>query len=219
MSAVLVLLRHAATDWNEQKRIQGRTDRPLSEAGQRQASRWRLPASLGLPANTPCFCSPLARCRDTARAMGLQPDIESNLIENSWGTWEGLRLADLRTTDPQGVAERERAGLDFHPPGGESARQAQARLRPFLLERLAAGGPSIAITHNGIIRAIYACAVAWDMTGPPPDRLKNGCAHQFRLTKDALPEPVALNLPLESPGEPPLESPGEPPVEPEGAGP
>lgn len=196
MSCLVVFMRHAITDWNEAKLLQGRADRPLSPAGRALAIQWRVPASLGLPADAPCFASPLVRCLETARLMGLKPTIEPDLIEASWGEWEGKRLADMRAADPAGVAAREAAGLDFRPPGGESARDVQARLAPFLARRIEAGTPALAIAHRGVTRAVYALAVQWDMTGPPPDKLLPGCAHAFRLEKGRPPAVEALNQPL-----------------------
>ena len=34
------LLRHAMTEWNRERRIQGQTDTPLSPLGERQAGQW-----------------------------------------------------------------------------------------------------------------------------------------------------------------------------------
>ena len=203
MTARLVMLRHAATGWNEAGILQGRTDRPLSPAGAAQAARWRLPENLAPSDDEASFSSPLVRCRETARLMGLRPAIEPDLIETAWGQWEGRRLADIRAADPEGLARRERAGLDFHPPDGESARQVQARVAPFLARRAAAGGTAVAVTHRGVIRAVYALAVRWDMTGPPPDKLRDGCAQVFSLGEGGFPAVSALNRPLfEAPGGP-----------------
>lgn len=52
MTATLVLVRHATTDWNEQKLLQGRTDRPLSQAGKAEAAAWQLPSRAGLALTT-----------------------------------------------------------------------------------------------------------------------------------------------------------------------
>ncbi len=197
MTATLVLLRHATTDWNESRLLQGRTDRPLGPTGHREAQTWRLPPEAGIGPETPWFSSPLRRCLDTAALMGVEPTIEPALIETAWGEWEGQRLADIRAADPEGVAKREEAGLDFHPPGGESARDVQNRLQGFLDKRTAAGGLAVAVTHRGVIRALYALAVGWDMTGPPPDKLLPACAHSFALGEGSMPTVVALNLPLD----------------------
>ena len=50
------------------------------------------------------------------------------------------------------MSENEAAGLDFRPAGGESPRDVQDRLLPWL-----AGlrGPTVAVTHKGVIRALY----------------------------------------------------------------
>src|SRR5690606_6250837 len=42
----LILIRHGISTWNEARRIQGRTDVPLSDAGVEQVRRWRLPDNL-----------------------------------------------------------------------------------------------------------------------------------------------------------------------------
>ncbi|RMD64997.1 MAG: histidine phosphatase family protein, partial [Alphaproteobacteria bacterium] len=116
-----------------------------------------------------------------------------------WGAWEGRGPADLRADPgPDGAAFRaaEARGLDLRPPGGESPRDVQARLRPWLRALARAGTPSLGITHKGVIRALYALATGWDMTGDPPHKLRDACAHRFALAGDGALRLVALNLPL-----------------------
>ena len=38
----LIILRHGPTAWNAEKRIQGRSDIPLSENGRKVVGGWRL---------------------------------------------------------------------------------------------------------------------------------------------------------------------------------
>ncbi|MEM8916545.1 MAG: histidine phosphatase family protein, partial [Pseudomonadota bacterium] len=123
---------------------------------------------------------------------------EPALIETDWGEWEGQRLVDIRAADPEGLAEREAAGLDFFPPGGESARDVQERLMPFLAERAHDEKGTIAIAHRGTLRALYALCVGWDMTGPPPDKMRPACAHAFSLEIDGAVHIHTLNLPLDT---------------------
>jgi probable phosphoglycerate mutase len=41
--------------------------------------------------------------------------------------------------------------------------------------------PTIAVTHKGVIRALYAAAIDWDMVNKPPVKLLDGCAQMFKL--------------------------------------
>lgn len=195
----LVLIRHGPTQWNLDGRIQGRADPPLAPAGRATVSAWRLPPDLtGTQAGDwTWLTSPLARARETAALLTDQTVTgEAALIEMDWGAWEGRRLADLRAEGGAAMVAAEARGLDFQPPGGESPRLVQDRLKP-LLERLAANGkPVVAVTHKGVIRALYAQASAWDMTGRAPEKLRDGCAHRFFLGPDGAPETDQLNLPL-----------------------
>ncbi len=196
----LVLIRHGATQWNLDGRIQGRADPPLAPEGRAEVSAWRLPPDL---ADDPRFgdwvwlTSPLARARETAALLHAAPvSIEPALIEMDWGAWEGRRLAELRSEGGQGMAAREARGLDFRPPGGETPREVRARLRPLLQRLEAAGRATIAVTHKGVIRALYTLASGWDMTGRPPEKLRDACAHRFQLGPGGAPNTAQLNLSL-----------------------
>ncbi|WP_342234726.1 histidine phosphatase family protein [Inquilinus sp. OTU3971] len=189
----LLVLRHAPTGWNAERRIQGRADIPLSEAGRAAAARWRLPDWV---AGWPVLTSPLSRAMETARLLGLDPVPEPALTELDWGGWEGLRLSDKTRIDPAELARREALGLDFRAPGGESYRELQARLAPLLLRLAAAGRDTVAICHRGVILALYACAADWTMIGDAPDGLQWGCAHLFRLDDSGAPVIERLNISL-----------------------
>ncbi len=197
---ILVLIRHGATQWNLDGRIQGRADPPLAPQGRAEVSAWRLPPDMaGAPGidGWVWLTSPLARARETAALLHAAPvSVEPALIEMDWGVWEGRRLAELRSEGGQDMAAREARGLDFRPPGGETPREVRARLRP-LLERLeAASRATIAVTHKGVIRALYTLASGWDMTGRPPEKLRDACAHRFQLGPGGAPNAAQLNLPL-----------------------
>ena len=96
MSGVpFAILRHASTAWNEERRLQGLTDTPLSAAGEADARSWRLPPPA---AGWSRVSSPLQRARRTAEL--LQPSaavtVDSALREVSFGVWEGHTIAELR---------------------------------------------------------------------------------------------------------------------------
>jgi probable phosphoglycerate mutase len=180
MSVPLVALRHAPTAWNAERRLQGHTDIALGADGEATARRWRLDPAWS---DYGVLSSPLVRALDTARLLFPKREItvEPRLIEMDFGAWEGKSLAELRG-QPGGDAEsRERMGLDFHAPGGESPRQVQQRIAPLLVEIAQAGKPTIIITHKAVLRALLSLATGWAMLEKPPVKLQPNCAHCFTV--------------------------------------
>lgn len=192
----LALLRHAPTAWNKARRLQGRADIPLAETSRRELTQRCLPSLVG---GFQALSSPLRRCLETASLLGLHVTIEGRLIEMDWGAYEGHTLADLQTKHAFDLASNEARGLDFRPPDGESPRDVQARVDPLLAEIAAAGRETIAVTHRGVIRAVYARAVGWDMKSKPAHELDLYALHVFRLSPDGMPAVDCLNLPLAAP--------------------
>lgn len=187
------LLRHAPTAWNESGRLQGRSDPSLSQRGRAAANHWSLPDEV---AGFRWFVSPLHRASETAECLSLRAIPEPALIEMGWGEWEGRTLKDLRAADPDGLAAMEARGLDLTPPGGESPRLVQARLRPLLARLAAEGLPTGAVTHKGVLRALLSLASGWDMVGDPPIKLQSAMLHLFELAPDGTPHLVRANIPL-----------------------
>jgi len=173
----LALLRHGDTPWSEEGRIQGRSDVSLSDAGRAALRAFTLPTAC---ARMRVVSSPLARCVETAALLGMQDaEREPRLAEMSWGAWEGRRLAELRAELGRTMEENEARGWDFRPEGGESPREVLARLKSWL-EALAE--PTLAITHRGVIRALFAAAAGWDLRGKPPAKLDWSAVHIFSVS-------------------------------------
>ncbi len=189
----LLMIRHAATPWNRSKRIQGLSDISIDEDARREVAGWQIPNDFD---DAVWVSSPLERAMETARLLGAEPVREQRLIEMSWGEWEGDTLENLRHTLGDGMVKNEDRGLDFHPPGGESPREVQDRLRPWLRAVASSSVDTIAVTHKGVIRAVLALATGWDMTGKAPDRIVNGAGHRFLLDGKGVPSVVRLNVPL-----------------------
>jgi probable phosphoglycerate mutase len=190
----LLIIRHGATAWNADGRIQGRSDQPLSSEGRAAVAGWALPPEA---AAARWLCSPLARARDTAAMLHGRPvEAEPRLIETDWGDWEGRTLAELRAEFGEAMAANEARGLDFRPPGGESPRDVQERLRPLLAELAGRDQSVVAVTHKGVLRALYALASGWDMGSPPPAKLQDACAQRFILEAGGAPRVDRLNIPL-----------------------
>ena len=197
----LALIRHGPTAWNEAGRLQGRSDIALSPAGRAAVRRWRLPPPV---LRFAWATSPLRRCIETAALLrDGHPEApparaDPRLIEMSFGAWEGRTLAELRAEHGAAMGEWEARGLDFKAPDGESPREVQARLRPFLAE-IGGGGNILAVTHKGVIRAVYALASGWDMRDDPAVRLADAAVHLFAVAADGSLGVERLNLALEAP--------------------
>jgi broad specificity phosphatase PhoE len=188
---LFALIRHMPTAWNAAGRLQGRVDAPLDPEA---IPAWRLPPGF---ADFRWLSSPLDRAIATARQLGIEAlEIELRLTEMDWGEWQGQTLAGLRQALGAAMAAEEAKGLDFRPPGGESPRDVQARLRLLLAEIALVARDTAAVTHKGVIRAMFALATGWDMLDKPPHRLSWSAAHCFRLDRDGHPRIDRLNIAL-----------------------
>ena len=166
MSVPFAVLRHASTDWNVERRLQGTTDTPLNAAGEADARTWRLPS----PADGwKRLSSPLQRAR---------------------------RTAELRQSVGAAFIAAENKGLDFQPPGGESPRAAMARIGRWTASIAAVGQPVVAVSHKATIRALLALATGWDMMGRPPHKLDWRRLHFFSAHVDGRVTVDRLNVPL-----------------------
>ena len=192
---LVAFLRHGPTLWNEDKRLQGMTDVPLSEADRAQVATWVLPADL---AGWRWQSSPLSRAMETARLLrdGAEAEPQAALREMSFGAWEGYRLAELRPQLGPKMQSNEARGIDLVPPGGESPRQVMDRLRPWLAALAAEGRNTVSVTHKGVIRVVLAMATGWDMKDRQPVRLDWQSVHYFGAQPDGSVAIERLNVPL-----------------------
>ena len=174
----LAVIRHGPTDWNEERRIQGRADRSLSPAGRAAVSGWTLPAEM---AAFDWYVSPLSRARETAALLGLDPVVERALIEMDWGDWDGARGDELRARYGDEFDRRISRGLDMQPHGGETPRELRARVAGWLETIRLAGRPAGAVCHQGVIRALLSLATGWDMIVEPPVELEWSAVQIFGL--------------------------------------
>jgi probable phosphoglycerate mutase len=197
-SLYVALVRHAATEWTAARRVQGREDLPLSPEGEAQAAGWRLPADLARLQAAGALgwaVSPLRRAVETARRLGATaPLVEPRLVEMDYGAWQGF-------TFEQVDALTQETGWDDRVPEGESPAEVLERVRDWLDELAAGAGPGtwIAVTHGGVIRALLAAAIGWNLRAPAPWRLLPGRLHRIRRRGDGHLQLVTLNEPLEPP--------------------
>lgn len=191
----LALIRHAPTEWNEQKRLQGQADVSLSEGGRSKAAGWSVPSQF---TSFQWVASPLRRAVETATLLDLEFETESAIIEMDWGAWEGHTIDELRGIYGDEVEQRTSKGIDLRPHDGESPREVRERVRQWLVEIAPAEQATGAVTHQGIIRAVISLATGWDMLKPPPHKMNWSSVHLFEVDENAAVEISELNISLES---------------------
>ncbi|GAB3844554.1 histidine phosphatase family protein [Dactylosporangium cerinum] len=123
------LARHGQTQWNLQRRKQGRLDSALTHDGVAQARRHA--SALQGRGIDGIFVSPLGRAIATAGiindALGLEIDVVDELAELDHGQFSGMTDEQVDTQFP---GERQRRAADKYQwrfPGGESYADADTR--------------------------------------------------------------------------------------------
>ena len=144
----LLLVRHGETDWNAEGRLQGHTDRPLSDYGRRQAQQ--LAAEVEAEELEAIYSSDLARARETAEIVGerleLPVVLDPDLREKDWGTWEGLS-----------AVERDR--VEFVGESTEAHQERMLRALRRISERHPGDGRVLVVTHGGSMRRVQTAAM------------------------------------------------------------
>ena len=136
---------------------------PLDDAGVRQAKL--VAKRLGTYGIDKLYCSHLIRARETAEfigdELGLEPVVEEDLREISFGDMEGLDDIQIKEKFGDFIVERRKAKEDIPNPGGESGQDVYNRAMPVIKKILEEARlnnyKSIAIvSHGGLIRSVIA---------------------------------------------------------------
>ena len=173
----LILVRHAASTWNDERRIQGQLDPPLSERGREQArrvaERFRDVSVDGF------YSSDLRRARDTAAAiagvLGREPELLPELREVALGEWEGLNRDEIVARYPEAWERwRDHPSWDI-VPGGEGTDGFESRVGTVLdriLERHQSGRVLV-VTHGGVIQVALLGVLGRGSDGLFPFTIQN----------------------------------------------
>lgn len=148
----LLLVRHGETEWNARRVLQGQHDVALSLQGQKQAAD--LAATVRTLEPSRVVASDLERTRQTAAALGFEPEVDPRWREADLGAWTGQSIAALRAEQPDAYAAW-RSGT-FTPARAESFETLGARVLAATNELLGSGDTVLVVTHGGPIRAVCA---------------------------------------------------------------
>jgi broad specificity phosphatase PhoE len=165
----LILLRHGETEWSRALRHTGRTDLPLTAAGEAAAAA--LAPALAARSITAAFTSPAQRAVRTAALAGLSGARQDpDLWEWDYGGYEGRTTADIQTERPGWYLWRDGVipGDAAHP--GETIAQVAARADRVLgrVRPLLADGDVALVSHAHLLRVLTA---RWLRLDPADGRL------------------------------------------------
>ncbi len=147
MSAALVIVRHADTDWTVSGQHTGRTDLPLNDAGRERARALR--PALAARSFAEVWSSPLTRALETARLAGFAPAEQPDLAEWDYGEYEGLTSEQIHEMRPGWDLWRDGC------PGGEDAGEVALRADR-VLASLPPSGDVLAFSHGHMLRVLIA---------------------------------------------------------------
>lgn len=135
------------------------------------AARARSAAG-ALPPYTRVIISPSVRCRETARALGLDGVATPELAGLDVGRWRGRTLEEVGAAEPEAVG-RWLADADWAAHGGESVRDVCERVGRWLDTAQDTDGRTVAVVEPEVVRAAVVhvlglpAAAFWRLDVPP----------------------------------------------------
>lgn len=159
----IYLLRHGHTP--QTGTYTGSTDVELSAAGREQITS--LASFLQAIDFDHCFCSPLARCRQTLSLLALRSEISfaESLREVDFGSWEGLSFEQIENAYPDELNDWINRGEAFKFPGGEKINDFNSRVITWFNNLLTKQFNRVLIVaHGGVIRVGLCHLLGIDMT-------------------------------------------------------
>lgn len=159
----VILIRHGQTEWNQQRRMQGHSNSPLTAQGLRQAQL--LGQRLAQMEFDALYCSDSGRAQQTAQcvaeATGHTIRTDPGLRERNFGVFEGLTREEMEARYPDDYARFKSRDVDFAMPRGESGvafRQRAVECMNAILER----HPQqqiVVVTHGLVLDVFYRLAM------------------------------------------------------------
>jgi len=153
----LYVVRHGETEWAASGRHTGRTDVPLTAAG--EAAARKLGARLVGQPLARVWTSPAVRASRTCElaGFGTVAEVDPDLWEWDYGRYEGLKADEIRAGRPDWVIFRDGA------PDGESPADVAARADRVIARVRAVDGDTLIFSSGHFLRVL---AARWVGLGP-----------------------------------------------------
>lgn len=177
------LIRHGETNWNKEKRVQGRSESTLTPKGKAQAAK--LGMALQKHRIARVYCSSSVRTRETADILFADTTVETeyrdDLREIHLGSWEGSLQTEIQARDPDRFAHFWTQPELFNLSGAESFQDVQTRgVNAFRQILQTQEAEEIAIVSHGVIIKSILCHLegrSLEKLWEPP--VMHNCAHSI----------------------------------------
>lgn len=161
------LARHGETEWNTEKRYQGRDNSPLTAKGVGQAEA--VAKFLQDKNIEQIYVSPLGRAQQTAEIINALLEakiaIMPELVEMSFGSFEGQTQTATKEQNPDFYLLRQdiltKVSLPY--PEGESYQDVWKRLVTPILSLLSVDQELLLIAHNSVNKVIRGILLGQDL--------------------------------------------------------
>ncbi|XP_054818847.1 6-phosphofructo-2-kinase/fructose-2,6-bisphosphatase-like isoform X2 [Prosopis cineraria] len=153
----ILLTRHGESQDNVRGRIGG--DSALSEAGELYSKKLAnfVEKRLKSERAASIWTSTLQRSILTASPIGGHPKIQWRALDEiNVGVCDGMTYEEIKKNMPDEYESRDKDKLRYRYPRGESYLDVIQRLEPVLIELERQRAPVVVISHQAVLRALYA---------------------------------------------------------------
>jgi broad specificity phosphatase PhoE len=207
----VVLIRPGATVYDEQNRVQGTLDVPLSDRGRAEVAQ--LAEKLAEPLNgngnggdngnanengppksdghelTALYCGPgesVVRTAETiGKALGLRPKRIDDLRNLDQGLWQGLQLDEIKRRNLKVFRQWLDDPVTVCPPQGETVENAQERIRSALRPLIKRHqDETIGLVVAEPIAQLIACYLRREARVQLDDRVPTGGFERIEVTSE-----------------------------------
>ncbi|MGL6173468.1 MAG: histidine phosphatase family protein [Cellulosilyticaceae bacterium] len=159
MCTIIYLTRHGQTEWNIEKRLQGRGNSPLTGEGIARAKELAKRIA-ELPIDV-IYTSPIERALHTAHILNGESKrtikTHEGLMEMSFGEYEGRCTDEVMKENPEWDINRIMCGdLELCAPNGEDLASVRERAQEAMNEIIAEnkGKTLLVVTHGVTLKAL-----------------------------------------------------------------
>jgi len=126
----ILLIRPGVTEYDQQGRVQGTLDIPLSEEGHQEVET--LIDTLRNQPIAALYTCPCQSAAETAEAIGQALDLKVKSVEKlqnlDQGLWQGMLVSDVKAKQPKVYRQWQEQPETICPPQGETLSSAKQRV-------------------------------------------------------------------------------------------